>query len=70
MANWPSKGSVGVAPEMGLRKYAICLLFASAMQIGQPTQALEPRGNVTRNPKQGYQWSEVRACECVRQKYF
>ena len=30
--------------------------------------ALKPRGDVTRNPKQGYQWPQNRTCECVRQK--
>ena len=29
------------------------VMFASAMQIRQPTLALKPRGDVTRNPKQG-----------------
>ena len=31
------------------------ITFTSAMQIRQPTLALKPRGDVTRNPKQGYQ---------------
>ena len=34
----------------------------------EPTLALKPRGDVTRNPKQGYQWPQNRTCECVRQK--
>ena len=45
------------------------ITFASAMQIRQPTLALKPRGDVTRNPKQGYQWPQNRTCECVCQKY-
>ena len=32
------------------------------------TLALKPRGDVTRNPKQGYQWSQNRTCECVQLK--
>ena len=35
----------------------------------EPTLALKPRGDVTRNPKQGYQWPQNRTCECVRQKF-
>ena len=31
------------------------ITFASAMWIRQPTLALKPRGDVSRNPKQGYQ---------------
>ena len=36
----------------------------------EPTLALKPRGDVTRNPKQGYQWPQNRTCECVRQSDF
>ena len=28
----------------------------------EPTLALKPRGDVTRNPKQGYQWPQKRTC--------
>ena len=28
----------------------------------EPTLALKPRGDVPRNPKQGYQWSQNRTC--------
>ena len=45
------------------------ITFASAMRIRQPALALKPRGDVTRNPKQGYQWPQNRTCVCVRQKY-
>ena len=38
------------------------------MWIRQPTLALKPRGDVTRNPKQAYQWPQKRTC--VRQKLF
>ena len=44
------------------------ITFASAMRIRQPTLALKPRGDVTRNPKQGYQWPQK--WTCVRQKLF
>ena len=42
------------------------ITFTSAMRIRQPTLALKPRGDVTRNPKQGYQWPQK--WTCVRQK--
>ena len=44
--------------------------FASAKIVNkaEPTLALTPRGDVTRNPKQGYQWPQKRTC--VRQKLF
>ena len=45
------------------------IMFASAMRLRQPALALKPRGDVTRNPKQGYQWPQNRTCVCVRQKY-
>ena len=38
------------------------IMFASAMRTRQPTLALKPRGDVTRNPKQGYQWPQKRTC--------
>ena len=45
------------------------ITFASAMRIkAEPTLALKPRGDVTRNPKQGYQWPQNRTCECVPAK--
>ena len=46
------------------------ITFASAMRIRQPALALKTRGDITRNPKQGYQWPQNRTCVCVRQKYF
>ena len=44
------------------------ITFASAKiaNKAEPTLALKPRGDVTRNPKQGYQWPQKRTC--VRQK--
>ena len=58
LQTWPTSGSQGTY-----------IMFASAMQIRQPTLALKPRGDITRNPKQGYQWPQNRTCVCVRQKY-
>ena len=34
----------------------------------EPTLALKPRGDITRNPNQGYQWPQNRTGECVGQK--
>ena len=42
------------------------ITFASAMRIRQPTLALKPRGDVTKNPKQGCQWPQK--WTCIRQK--
>ena len=42
------------------------ITFASTMLIRQPTLALKPRGDVIRNPKQGYQWPQK--WTCVHQK--
>ena len=46
--------------------WGMYITFASAMRIRQPTLALKPRGDITRNPKQGYQWPQK--WTCVRQK--
>ena len=44
------------------------IAFESAMQKkAEPTLALKPQRDVTRNLKQGYQWPQNRTCECVRQ---
>ena len=50
--------------------WGMYITFASAKiaNKAEPTLALKPRGDVTRNPKQGYQWPQKRTCECVRQK--
>ena len=44
-----------VAPEVDLRE---CTLHSPPQKANkaEPTLALKPRGDVTRNPKQGYQW--------------
>ena len=50
----PTKRSVGVTPEVSLRNiYHICL---HQVLIRLPTLALKPKGDVTRSPKQRYQW--------------
>ena len=46
--------------------WGMYIMFASAMQIRQPTLALKPRGDVTGNQKQGYQWPQK--WTCVHQK--
>ena len=39
------------------------ITFASTKaNKAEPTMALKPRGTITRNPKQGYQWSQNRTC--------
>ena len=44
--------------------------FAKQANKGEPTLALKSRGDITRNPKQGYQWPQNRTCERVRQKTY
>ena len=70
-----AKGSACVAPEVDLRE-CILHLFLQKANKAEATLALKPRGDVNRNPKQGYQWPQNRTCLCVRQgnkcceKYF
>ena len=46
------------------------ITFASTkVNKAEPTLALKPRGDITRNPKQGYHWPQNRTCVCVRQTY-
>ena len=49
-----TKRLAGVTPELNLRECVIC------MPLHLPTLALKPKGEVTRSPKQGYQWSTKR----------
>ena len=49
-----TKKSVGVAPEVSLRKYVSCTPPPPSANKTQP--ALKPRVDVTRSPKQGHQW--------------
>ena len=50
------------------------IVFTSTKKVNNsgPTLALKPRGDVTRNPKQGYQWSQkMNMCmpkTCVNKK--
>ena len=57
--------SKGVAPEVNLRECVIHTPLHSSNKA-EPTLALKPRGDVTRSPKQGYQWSHK--WTCVQQK--
>ena len=46
------------------------ITFASTkVNKAEPTLGLKPRGDVTRNPKQGYQWHQNRTRVCVCQKH-
>ena len=45
-----------VAPEVDLRECTLHLPPQKKMNKAEPTPALKPRGGVTRNLKQGYQW--------------
>ena len=49
------KRSAGVAPEVNLREHVTHMPPPSANKA-EPTLALKPRGDVTKSPKQGYQW--------------
>ena len=62
-----AKRLASIAPEVDLWE---CTLHSPAQKVNQaePTLALRPRGDVTRNPKQGYQWPPKRTCVRVRQK--
>ena len=62
-----TRGQEYVAPEVDLRKLALC--FPSAIWIIRSTLALKTRRDITRNPIQGYQWPQNRTCVCVDQKY-
>ena len=54
-----TKRSASVAPEVDLGE---CTLHLPPQKVNkaEPTLALNPRGDVTRNPKQGYQWRTSR----------
>ena len=60
-----AKRSASVAPEVDLGECTLHLPPQKANKA-EPTLALKPRGDVTRNPKQGYQWPQK--WTCVRQK--
>ena len=56
----------GVAPEVNLRE-RISHMPPQSSNKAEPTLALKPRGDVTRSPKQGYQWPHK--WTCVQQKF-
>ena len=61
-----AKRSASVAPEVNLGE---CTLHSPLQKIAnkaEPTLTLNPRGDVTRNPKQGYQWPQKRTCVCQK----
>ena len=49
----------GIAPEVNLRE-CIPPMPPQSWNKVEPTLALKPRGDFTRNPKQGYQWPHKR----------
>ena len=51
----------GVAPEVDLREHISRTPLQNSNKA-EPTLALKPRGNITRSPKQGYQWSQKWTC--------
>ena len=57
----------GVTPEVNLREHISCTPPHSSNKA-EPTLALKPRGDVTRSPKQGYQWPHK--WTCVLQNFF
>ena len=56
-----AKRLVSVAPEVDLGE---CTLHSPPQKVNkaEPTLALNPRGDVTRNPKQRYQWPPKSTC--------
>ena len=58
---WLSKRLTYVVPEVDLGQ---CTLHSPPQKANkaEPTVALKPSGDVTRNPKQGYQWPPKRTC--------
>ena len=57
-----------VAPEVNLReRRSISCTPPQSSNKAEPTLALKPRGDITRSPKQGYQWPHK--WTCVQQKF-
>ena len=56
----------GVAPEVNLRE-RISRTPLQSLNKAEPTLALKPRGDITRSPKQGYQWPQK--WTCVQQRF-
>ena len=46
-----------VTPEVNLKE-CISHMPSQSSNKAEPTLALKPRGDVTRSPKQGYQWPQ------------
>ena len=57
----------GVTPEVNLRE-RISRTPLQSLNKAEPTLALKPIGDITRSPKQGYQWPHK--WTCVQQKFF
>ena len=51
-----------VAPKVDLREYTLHYIRLRYANKAEPTLTLKPRGDITRNPEQGYQWSPNRTC--------
>ena len=51
-----AKRSAGFAPEVNLREHITCMPLPSANKAAP--LALKPSGDITRSPKQGYQWPQ------------
>ena len=62
-----AKRSSCVAPEMDLRECTLNLPLQKKVNKAEPTMALKPRGDITRNPKQLCQWPHKRTM--VHQKH-
>ena len=56
----------GVTPKVNLREHTSHMPPQSSNKE-EPTLALKPKGDVTRSPKQGYQWPHK--WTCVQQKF-
>ena len=54
------KRLAGVAAEVDLREWTLHLLWKEQVNKAETTLALKLRGDVTRNPKQGYQLTQNR----------
>ena len=56
----------GVAPEVNLREH-ISRIPPQSSNKAEPTPVLKTREDITRSPKQGYQWPQK--WTCVQQKF-
>ena len=57
LPSWPPRGLAGVTPELNLREHVTCTLPPSANKaIHSGFETHRPRGDITRSPKQRYQW--------------